>query len=52
MEGEENPKKNITKYYKGLFGPSKRKNWDTDKHRTEDIPQVTNEENEVREAIF
>ena len=44
IEGEENLKKYITKYYKGLFGPSKKNNWTMDESRTEDIFQVTNEE--------
>ena len=62
IEGEENLKKYITKYYKGLFGPSRKNNLTMDESRTEDIIQVTNEENDiliesfsekgVQEAIF
>ena len=62
IEGGENLKKFITKYYKGLFGPQKRNNFSMDESRTEDIPQVSHAENEflteyfsekeVRDAIF
>ena len=62
IEGEENLKRYITNYYKGLFGPSKTNNFSMDESRIEDIPQVTDQENEyltadftkkeVREAIF
>ena len=52
----------ITTYYKGLFGPPDNNNFKLDETRIEDIPQVTDTENEiltsefteaeVREAIF
>ena len=52
----------ITTYYKGLFGPPDNNNFNLDETRIEDIPQVTDTENEiltsefteaeVREAIF
>ena len=52
----------ITTYYKQLFGPSLETNVSLDESRTEDIPQVSELENEhltqdfqeseVREAIF
>jgi hypothetical protein len=62
IEGEENLKKYITKYYKGLFGAEKSNSFTLNEEMIEDIPQVSQEENEiltenftekeVREAIF
>jgi hypothetical protein len=55
-------KKYITKYYQGLFGPSEENNFSMDETRRDDIPQVSDVENdmlstpfskkEVKEAIF
>jgi hypothetical protein len=62
IEGEENLRKYITNYYKNLFGSQRASNFSLNEERTEDIPQVSNLENEllteeltekeVREAIF
>jgi hypothetical protein len=62
IEGEENLKRYITKYYKVLFGPHIKNNFSMDENRKDDIPQVSGLENElltakftegeVREAIF
>jgi hypothetical protein len=55
-------KKHITTYYKGLFGKPEESSISLEAGRTEDIPQVTLEENqilveefmvdEVRRAVF
>jgi mannosylglycoprotein endo-beta-mannosidase len=62
IEGQENLKVFITKYYKDLFGSSQRNNFSLDESQTDDLPQINEEENkilvdeftekEVREAIF
>ena len=62
ISGDEELKKYITTYYKGLFGPPDNNDFNLDVTRIEDIPQVTDIENEilileftkaeVREAIF
>jgi hypothetical protein len=62
LKGHEKLKAYITNYYKNLFGDSDEGNFAMDESRTEDIPQVTAEENnllmttyteeEVRKAIF
>ena len=62
ISGDEELKKYITTYYKGLFGPPDNNNFNLDVTRIDDIPQVTDNENEiltsefteaeVREAIF
>jgi hypothetical protein len=62
IEGQENLKIFITKYYKDLFGSSQRNTFSLDESQTDDIPQINEEENklltetftekEVREAIF
>ena len=62
VEGQNNLKSYITKFYKHLFGPSVDNNFSFDEDATEDIPQVTQAENEfltapftekeIREAIF
>jgi hypothetical protein len=58
----DNLKSYITNYYKNLFGAPEEGNFSLDETRTEDIPQVSTEENdlltaeyseeEVRKAIF
>jgi hypothetical protein len=45
IEGDENLKKYITNYYKGLFGPSEINGFSMAELMTEDIPQVSREEN-------
>ena len=52
IEGEDDHKRYITNYYKGLFGPSKKNNFSMDESRTGDIPQVTDQENERLTADF
>ena len=62
IKGQENLKVFITNYYKNLFGSSQRNNFSLDESKINDIPQITEEENElltemftekeVREAIF
>lgn len=42
----------ITKFYKNLFGPPENTSITLDESRIEDIPQVTNEENEFLTAPF
>jgi hypothetical protein len=62
IEGLDNLKKYITSYYKNLFGAPEEGNFFLDETQTDDIPQVSVEENnflmaeyseeEVRKAIF
>ena len=62
IKGDEQLKKHITDYYRGLFGSSDISPLTMDEGRREDIPQVTDDDkeklivkfsyNEVREAIF
>jgi hypothetical protein len=62
IEGRNELKKYISKYYKTLFGPPEEANFSLDESRMRDIHQVSNEENafltapfteeEVRKAIF
>jgi hypothetical protein len=60
--GEENLKAYITNYYKGLFGSPESNHFTLDETHIEDIPQVSDleneilsdafSENEIKEAIF
>jgi hypothetical protein len=52
IQGEENLKKYITNYYKGLFGRPERNNFSLLESMTEDIPQVSDVENELLTADF
>lgn len=62
IKGDVQLRKYITKYYKNLFGPPEENNFSMRESRIEDIPQVSNEENdiltkefseeEVKQAIF
>jgi hypothetical protein len=62
IEGQDNLKDYITNYYKNLFGTPEEENFSMDESRTDDIPQVSIEENnlltaeyleeKVRKAIF
>ena len=62
IEGHEQLKSYITSYYKGLFGAPEECNLSMDESRTDDIPQVSPEENafltgpyseeEVKKAVF
>jgi hypothetical protein len=52
IEGDENLKKYITKYYKDLFGRPEGNNFSLLESMTEDIPQVSTEENELLTAEF
>ena len=50
--GDENLKNYITEYYKGLFGPHIHNSFSMDETLRYDIPQVSEEENEVLTAPF
>ena len=62
IQGQEHLKAYITSYYKGLFGAPAEDILSMDETRTEDIPQVSNEENtflnspfteeEIKKAVF
>ena len=52
IEGDENLKKYITKYYKGLFGQHQENKFSLVESITEDIPQVTEQENDILTADF
>jgi hypothetical protein len=62
IEGHEQLKSYITSYYKGLFGAPEEGNFSFDETRIDDIPQVSQAENdfltspyteeEVRKAVF
>lgn len=52
IEGNIALKSYITKFYKNLFGPPEDTSITLDESRIEDIPQVTNEENEFLTAPF
>ena len=52
IEGLDELKAFITKYYKTLFGAPDEGNFTLDESQTEDIPQVSNEENAFLIAPF
>jgi hypothetical protein len=62
IEGDAHLKQHTTHYYKNLFGPSENNNFVLDESRIDDIPQVSELENEqlvkkiceeeVRKAVF
>jgi mannosylglycoprotein endo-beta-mannosidase len=62
IEGHEQLKSYITNYYKNLFGPPEESSFSLDEAQTDDIPQVSIEENglltapysekEVKKAVF
>src|SRR3954471_4855673 len=52
IEGQEQLKAYITSYYKGLFGALAEDILSMDETRTEDIPQVSNEENTFLNSPF
>ena len=52
IEGQWELKNYITSYYKSLFGASNEGNATLDETRTDDIPQVTIEENDILTAPF
>jgi hypothetical protein len=52
IEGDEHLKQHITKYYKGLFGPSEANTVTRDETQIGDIPQVSEQENEYLVAPF
>nr|ABA95978.2 retrotransposon protein, putative, unclassified [Oryza sativa Japonica Group] len=47
IKGDVQLRKYITKYYKNLFGPPEENNFSMRESRIEDIPQVSNEENDI-----
>lgn len=52
ISGDDELKKYITTYYKGLFGPPENNDFDLDETRIHDVPQVTNVENEILTSEF
>ena len=52
IEGQDKLKEFITDYYKGLFGAPEEGNFALDESRTDDITQVTPEENNLLIAPF
>ena len=52
IEGQENLKNYITGFYKGLFREPEQNSFMLDPDRSEDITQVTNEENSFLRAPF
>ena len=52
IEGEENLKSYITNYYKSLFGAPEEGDFSLDESRTEDIPQVSDEENNLLSKLY
>ena len=52
ISGDSNLKKYITNYYKNLFGPPEAPTMFLDESRTEDMPQVSNLENEILADCF
>ena len=52
VDGQSNFKEYITQFYKGSFGPSTHNNFSFDNSRIDDIPQVSQSENEFLTAPF
>jgi hypothetical protein len=52
IEGQANLKSYITKFYKGLFGEPERSSFVLDDDRVDDIPQVSQAENDILTAPF
>lgn len=52
IEGDENLKRYITNYYKGIFGKLKNNGFSLLEPMTDDIPQVTPEENDILSTRF
>ena len=52
IQGDEELKKHITYYYRGLFGPSDPSFLSLDESRRDDIPQVTDIEKDKLQAMF
>jgi hypothetical protein len=52
IEGQENFKSYITQFYKGLFGEPEKSSFTLDANRSDDISQVTREENAMLTAPF
>jgi hypothetical protein len=52
IEGHDHLKAYITNYYKGLFGAPEEGNFSLDESRTDDIPQVSDEENSLLTAPY
>ena len=52
IEGDDKLKSYITTYYKGLFGAPEKNNFSMLESMTEDIPQVSKEENDILTADF
>ena len=52
IQGDEEFKKHIKDYYRGLFGPSDPRFLSLDESRRNDVPQVTDIEKEKLQAMF
>jgi hypothetical protein len=52
IEGLDNLRSYITNYYKNLFGAPEEGNFSMDESRTDDIPQVSIEENNLLTAEY
>jgi hypothetical protein len=52
IEGQENLKIFIAKYYKDLFGSSQRNTFSLDESEIDDIPQINEEENKLLTETF
>ena len=52
VEGHEQLKSYITKYYKAMFGKPDESDFSLDETRTDDIPQVSDEENSLLTAPY
>jgi hypothetical protein len=52
IDGDAQLKQHITNYYKNLFGPSDNSNMELDEHLVQDIPQVSELENEYLTDVF
>jgi hypothetical protein len=52
IEGLDNLKSYITNYYKNLFGAPEEGNFSLDETRTEDVPHVSTEENDLLTAEY
>jgi len=52
IDGDAQLKQHITNYYKNLFGPPDNSNMKLDEHLVQDIPQVSELENEYLTDVF
>jgi hypothetical protein len=52
IDGDAQLKQHIISYYKNLFGPPDNSNMELDEHIVQDIPQVSELENEYLTDVF